>query len=918
MGLERFSSRIEGLRAHLDTALPPVLPVGKGTVLCLTGWCYHATRKILQLTIRANDSEYPVKAYGLYRPDVFRAQNTTEDPHGLSQASGFWVLVPLYAGTTGQVDLSIVADVEGGYQAESWLGTINATKQLAPPAWLLPAIERFPRHSSPTISICMATHNPDISLFTRQVESLIAQTYQDWICIISDDSSPTEKYFWLREIVARDPRFFTTRSTRRLGFYHNFEHALSLVPAWCDFVCLSDQDDRWHPRKLETLLSGFNDESTSLVYSDMNIVSEDGTLISPTYWTKRRNNYEDLASMLLANTVTGAAAMVRRSILSSILPFPMRIGDSFHDHWIACVALTLGRIEYIDKPLHDYVQHGDNVLGHFAPNEDGKKSEIRRFLRAIPGSRSGRLARMARWEAIYFNDFLRLQLIAKTLELRSTEVHPKKRRALRRMAKVDESVSAAAWLVTRGLSRRHRLTTLGAEDRLTGALLWRHSTPTPSAPDTRALEARRQSNHSTNGRHPALERVKVMREKIAPITLRVTPGAPARVNLLLPTIDPRYVFGGYLTKFNLARRLAERGVKVRLVIVDHCEFKPDEWRSSFARFSGLEQLFDLCEVTYAFDRQRTLEVSAGDAFIATTWWTAHIAHHACVELGQSRFVYLIQEYEPFTFSMGSFSALAIESYSFPHFAVFSTELLRTYFRNNGIGVFAEGKNVSEKNSIAFQNAITDVGRIRERDMRQRRIKRLLFYARPEEHAARNMFELGCLALDAAVAGGHFRGEWRFTGIGTVGNSHVVPLGDGASLDLLPRQTPDTYRDVLRSHDLGLALMHTPHPSLVPIEMASAGMLVVTTTYANKTRSKLQAISPNIIGVEPTLEGIKKGLREAVSRVSDYKARVRGSRVSWSRKWSDSFDGHVLDRVEAFLAASSRSPTTLQSVQSDNA
>ena len=33
-------------------------------------------------------------------------------------------------------------------------------------------------------------------------------------------------------------------------------------------------------------------------------------------------------------------------------------------------------------------------------------------------------------------------------------------------------------------------------------------------------------------------------------------------------------------------------------------------------------------------------------------------------------------------------------------------------------------------------------------------------------------------------------------------------------------------------------MYTPHPSLVPIEMASAGMLTVTNTFENKTADAL--------------------------------------------------------------------------------
>ena len=47
-----------------------------------------------------------------------------------------------------------------------------------------------------------------------------------------------------------------------------------MAPAEADFVTLCDQDDRWHPDKLERLLGGIG--GAQLVYSDARIVSPDG------------------------------------------------------------------------------------------------------------------------------------------------------------------------------------------------------------------------------------------------------------------------------------------------------------------------------------------------------------------------------------------------------------------------------------------------------------------------------------------------------------------------------------------------------------------------------------------------------------------------------------------------------------------
>jgi hypothetical protein len=128
----------------------------------------------------------------------------------------------------------------------------------------------------------------------------------------------------------------------------------------------------------------------------------------------------------------------------------------------------------------------------------------------------------------------------------------------------------------------------------------------------------------------------------------------------------------------------------------------------------------------------------------------------------------------------------------------------------------------------------------------------------------------------------------------------MQLGGGTALQLLPRRDQAGYAELLREHDVGLALMYTPHPSLAPIEMAAAGMLTVTNTFETKTADALAAISPNLVAVEPGLESIVAGLRDAVGGVEDAEARVRGARVNWSRDWDESFDDALMGRLESFL------------------
>ena len=879
------------LDVRLDAPLPRSLAVGKGTALFVCGTCFAPSAPIESLSFLVDGEPQPVNAYGMPRLDLLRTiGGTPEDPLEHSYRSGFWGTVKVGARANGELDLSLTADLRGGASATANLAALPVEEP--PPA----ADCQPPTAAGPLVAICMATHEPPMELFRRQVESIRAQTHGNWACMVSDDCSSRARFAELEAELAGDPRFAVSRSPRRLGFYGNFERALAMAPAEADYVAMADQDDRWHQDKLATLLDHIG--AGQLAYSDARLVTPDGELLADTYWALRRNNHTSISTLLMANTVTGAASLLRRDLLDYALPFPPAQFAHFHDHWIALTALALGEIEFVDRPLYDYTQHDSAVLGHAAAN---RRTEMReRLAKVCEDPRE----RVRRWRMHYFVDNCRLTQFITVLEMRCGDRMARaKRRALARFRAAETSPAALSGLglrAVRELAGTPR--TLGAEVGLFFAFLWRRLVALSAGRGQRPrrrlrLDAVPPPNLAPRPgrRGPEGAAPRTIAEKIAPLELLVRDDVPERVNLLVPTIDLKHFFGGYIAKFNLARRLAERGARVRVVTVDPVGPLPRAWRREVEGYAGLRGMFESVEVEWGRESQG-IEVSRGDRFIATTWWTAHVADAAVRALETRRFLYLIQEYEPFTFPMGTWAALAEESYRFDHAALFSTDLLRDFFRRREIGVYANGGDAA---SAAFQNAITPVEPPTAQELAARNTRRLLFYARPEPHAARNMFELGLLAIDRALGRGAFR-DWELHGIGTVEAGRRVSVGGGAALDVLPRAAQADYAGVLRDHDVGLALMHTPHPSLVPIEMASAGMLTVTNSFENKTAEAMAEISPNITAAEPGIEAIAAALCNASEAAGDLDRRVAGSRVGWSRSWDDSFDDGLMDRVSALL------------------
>ena len=920
-----FLARAEAQDAHLPTALraeverlPSSLHTGLGNVLMVRGWAYPTRGRIRFLDLYLGDQRHPVTDFGQPRPDVLDAE-MAQDPEGNSFFSGFEALVPLPAVTApAERALRLRLVTRDGAVLERDLGRLT----------LLPGDGRAPLSvawpgTGPRVAICMATHQPPLDLFAAQIDSIKAQTHGNWVCIVSDDASAevvTERMAPLLE----DPRFVFLRNRDRLDFYGNFERALRAVPADAELVALSDQDDRWHPDKLATLI-GALDGAAQLAYADVRIVDAEGAPRSETFWVTRRNNYSSLPSLMAANTVMGAASLFRAGLLGEILPFPDRLGSAYHDHWIGLNALVKGAIRYVDRPLHDYVQHGGNVIGHKRDADaPGLAAAGRAVLSALRhrGPLGHTLRAMTAGATLDRQSLVAQKVVlSRLLLLRHPAARPEARRILERLSGLDRLVPALRERLLAALEKRP---TLNHEGHFLRAVLISRARETAyrALRGVQAGRIRRRRymhglrrllaggdpaapidfRHSGTGRDIAamdFGHIGWIFHNVSPLTLRPSPAQPRRVNLLLATINFDYLFGGYIGMFNLALRLRREGHTVRIVLLDETDVQVGVWRSRIARYPGLGDLFDVVELAYRHDRSRPLDVSPQDRFIATSGWSAHVAHKAEAALGRDRFLFLIQEFEPFFGPMNTNTALLRQAYDFPQFGLFSTAILRDYFRQNRIGLF-EGAD-GDARSAVFSNAIQRFTPTRAQ--LERRSRRILFYARPEDHAARNMFEMGIAALvalfsdPAIVAAG-----WTAHGIGSIATADRLELVPGTFLQMVPKTSLQGYIDMLPGFDVGLSLMLTPHPSLVPLEMAAAGLPTVTNTFANKTAEALAGLSPNLVGVKPTLEGIVAGLRTAIGRVDDIEARLAGARaMTWPTDWDAAFPRDTMDRVNAFLA-----------------
>jgi hypothetical protein len=376
-------------------------------------------------------------------------------------------------------------------------------------------------------------------------------------------------------------------------------------------------------------------------------------------------------------------------------------------------------------------------------------------------------------------------------------------------------------------------------------------------------------------------------------TLRLRPS----LNVLSSALTKEGMTGGPNTIINLAFRVAQQGVPVRMVTtVETCTIEPDWFRTHAAELVGSTKLPEI-PIVSASKSDHPLSIGFNDVFMATHWTTAQqlkrILPHLCVQ----KFFYMLQEFEPSFYPWSSNYALALETFGLDFFPVFNEAILADFFFDQALGRFADPD--LHRCAMIFEPAIDDrLFHIGDKKLATRP-RRLLFYARPSN--TRNMFGLGLMALRQASSHEMFRNGWEFFSIGSRGSVPSLSLENGNVLRPSPWMNYVGYAELLRESDILLCPMLSPHTSYPVLEMAASGGISVTNTFATKTREALYALSNNIIGAEPTIEALADGIVEAAERTN--RGHVRSASLNMARDWSETLDPVASRMAEIFFQLS---------------
>ncbi|MEO3739814.1 hypothetical protein [Kosakonia sp. WA-90] len=315
-----------------------------------------------------------------------------------------------------------------------------------------------------------------------------------------------------------------------------------------------------------------------------------------------------------------------------------------------------------------------------------------------------------------------------------------------------------------------------------------------------------------------------------------------RINLFVPALSEKHVFGGIATALRFFEAIRHDFPLARIIVTDEVsvELKAGQFYSDWqlTDLSGAD-CAENCIVVAGNRSGASLNVAENDYFVSTAWWTAYntfkaLAWQSAMFGTQGRkSIYFIQDYEPGFYAWSSRFALADSTYAHAEqtIPVFNTALLKDFFINSGY-VFNEHYFFEPRINPVLSAACEQAASV-DKD------RKILVYGRPG--VERNLFNIVVLALRAWAQAYDKAEQWTIV---SAGESHAdIELGRGVKLESLGKLTLDQYIHQLSTSSVGLSLMLSPHPSYPPLEMASFGIRVVSNGYANK---KLSARSKNII------------------------------------------------------------------------
>lgn len=220
---------------------------------------------------------------------------------------------------------------------------------------------------TPKIAILLGAYNAEKYL-EEQLDSILNQTYKNWILYIRDDFSTDQTKKIIESYSAKFANIvMVDDSLGNLGCNGNYFHLLNQITE--EYYMFCNADDYWLEDKIKLSIERMleveekNPDVPIIVHTDLAITDAKLKIIYESLWKfdnlipEKFANYNDIG---ISCIVAGATALFNNKAKN--LTFPVPDDAPFFDHWMALqVTKHKGIISSIHIPTIYYRQIGTNL-----------------------------------------------------------------------------------------------------------------------------------------------------------------------------------------------------------------------------------------------------------------------------------------------------------------------------------------------------------------------------------------------------------------------------------------------------------------------------------------------------------------------------------------------------------------------------
>lgn len=200
----------------------------------------------------------------------------------------------------------------------------------------------------PTISIITPAYNCEKYL-EEAVESVLAQTMQDWEMLIIDDCSSDNTYDCMEKLAQRDKRIRIFRNIQNTGAAATRNYGIRQAKGqWIAFL---DSDDLWRKEKLQKQMAILEKHrEATFLFTGSAFIEDDGMTIAHTLHVPEKVNRRRL---LRQNVISCSSVLIQRELM---MKYPMPEEDGIHEDFATWLSI-LTEVPWaysVDEPLLIY------------------------------------------------------------------------------------------------------------------------------------------------------------------------------------------------------------------------------------------------------------------------------------------------------------------------------------------------------------------------------------------------------------------------------------------------------------------------------------------------------------------------------------------------------------------------------------